>query len=277
MFRYELSTIFTLTFVNISTTLASSVTIIPCSFNFLCIFASRIKPLISSTFPTEQIFTVSSEKVISSTSSKDLLNISVKEVSDIIEDKDYISKVYEINSNADISEYVIESIDGFTDGTYLTNMNGNRQNKFKGGEQFKIMIPKKEITKDINGKISIKAKQKNYGIYYGCSMVEGFQDYALCNDEYSEVYTYTELNILTNKSKVIITKLDKGTSFADVAKEYEDKVLGATDTLYQMEYDIFCKIRDYIAENTARIQLVSSFIANLFSNKKNKKRGNPYA
>ncbi|MBE5805264.1 MAG: hypothetical protein E7313_00875 [Clostridiales bacterium] len=142
---------------------------------------------------------------------KDLLNISVKEVSDIIEDKDYISKVYEINSNADISEYVIESIDGFTDGTYLTNMNGNRQNKFKGGEQFKIMIPKKEITKDINGKISIKAKQKNYGIYYGCSMVEGFQDYALCNDEYSEVYTYTELNILTNKSKVIITKLDKDT------------------------------------------------------------------
>lgn len=142
---------------------------------------------------------------------KDLLNISVKEVSDIIEDEDYISKVYEINSNADISEYVIESIDGFTDGTYLTNMNGNKQNKFKGGEQFKIMIPKNEISKDINGKISIKAKQKNYGIYYGCSMVEGFQDYALCNDEYSEVYTYTELNILTNKSKIIITKLDKDT------------------------------------------------------------------
>lgn len=49
--------------------------------------------------------------------------------------------------------------------------------------------------------------------------------------------------------------------FTSELKEYEDKVLGATDTLYQMEYDIFCKIRDYIAENTARIQLVSSFIA----------------
>ncbi|MBQ1252491.1 MAG: DNA mismatch repair protein MutS, partial [Firmicutes bacterium] len=49
--------------------------------------------------------------------------------------------------------------------------------------------------------------------------------------------------------------------FTQELKEYEDKVLGATDTLYQMEYDVFCKVRDYITDNTARIQLMSSFIA----------------
>ena len=49
--------------------------------------------------------------------------------------------------------------------------------------------------------------------------------------------------------------------FTQELKEYEDKVLGASDKLYQLEYDVFCKIRDFISANTARIQLISSFIA----------------
>lgn len=49
--------------------------------------------------------------------------------------------------------------------------------------------------------------------------------------------------------------------FTQELKEYEDKVLGATDTLYQLEYEAFCKVRDFVSDNVARIQLVSSFIA----------------
>lgn len=49
--------------------------------------------------------------------------------------------------------------------------------------------------------------------------------------------------------------------FTQELKEYEDKVLGATDQLYQLEYDVFCKIRDFISANTARIQLISTYIA----------------
>lgn len=49
--------------------------------------------------------------------------------------------------------------------------------------------------------------------------------------------------------------------FTQELKEYEDKVLGATDQLYQLEYEVFCKIRDFISANTARIQLISTFIA----------------
>lgn len=44
-------------------------------------------------------------------------------------------------------------------------------------------------------------------------------------------------------------------------KEYEEKVLGAAEKLYDLEYDVFSQIRDYVSDNTARIQLVSSFIA----------------
>lgn len=49
--------------------------------------------------------------------------------------------------------------------------------------------------------------------------------------------------------------------FTEELKEYEDKILGAKDRLYQMEYDVFCRLRDYISHNAPRIQLMASFIA----------------
>ncbi|MGN0962562.1 MAG: DNA mismatch repair protein MutS, partial [Clostridia bacterium] len=49
--------------------------------------------------------------------------------------------------------------------------------------------------------------------------------------------------------------------FTPELKEYEDKVLGASDALNELEYRIFCTVRDYISDHTARIQLISSFIA----------------
>ncbi len=44
-------------------------------------------------------------------------------------------------------------------------------------------------------------------------------------------------------------------------KEYEDKVLGAREKLYDMEYNVFCDVRKYISEQSARIQLTASFVA----------------
>ena len=73
------------------------------------------------------------------------------------------------------------------------------------------MIPKNNIQNDIKGKISIKAKQKNYPIYYGASTIEGHQDYALCNNSYSEVYANQEIYAPTDKSKLVIKKVDSDT------------------------------------------------------------------
>ena len=46
-------------------------------------------------------------------------------------------------------------------------------------------------------------------------------------------------------------------------KELEDKILGAQDRLYTLEYDLFCEIRDKIAENVARIQKTAHFVAEI--------------
>ena len=46
-------------------------------------------------------------------------------------------------------------------------------------------------------------------------------------------------------------------------KEIEDKILGAKDKLVDIEYKLFCEIRDKIASNVIRIQKVASVISTL--------------
>ena len=46
-------------------------------------------------------------------------------------------------------------------------------------------------------------------------------------------------------------------------KEMETKVLGASDKLCQLEYDLFCEIRTIVAENSTRIQTSAGLIAQI--------------
>ena len=49
----------------------------------------------------------------------------------------------------------------------------------------------------------------------------------------------------------------------DKLKELEDTILNAEDKLFALEYDLFCEIRDKIAENVQRIQNTAHVIATL--------------
>ena len=73
------------------------------------------------------------------------------------------------------------------------------------------MIPTNEIKNDIKGYIEVKAKQKNYPVYFGESTLQGFQNYALCNNSYSDAYAKTDVNISSNKSEIKILKIDEET------------------------------------------------------------------
>ncbi len=44
-------------------------------------------------------------------------------------------------------------------------------------------------------------------------------------------------------------------------KELEDKILGAQDRLYTLEYELYCRIRDTIGENLGRVQETSATVA----------------
>ena len=140
------------------------------------------------------------------------LQIAIQQKSDIMkENDDFYSITLKVNSSAEISEFYINQLKNLPNGSYVSDKNGKVKDKFSGSEEFKIMIPADKIKNDIAGKISIKAKQKNYPIYYGSSTIEGFQDFALCNNSYSEVDTSTEISVKTNVSKLVINKIDKDT------------------------------------------------------------------
>ncbi len=141
-----------------------------------------------------------------------LLNISIKSVSNFQkENENFYSQTFTVSSTSEISEFHIDKLENLPENTYVTDEKGNKKQDFKGGEKFKIMIPKDKIVNNIKGKITIKAKQKNYPIYYGESSLEGYQNYALCNNSYSDVYAESEVCVETNKSKLTLIKIDKDT------------------------------------------------------------------
>lgn len=141
-----------------------------------------------------------------------LLNISIKTITDLKKDNNnFYSQTFAIQSSSAISEYSVNKIENYPEGSYIADVNGNKKQNFKSGENFKVMIPTNKITTDIKGKISVSAIQKNYPVYYGSSLLEGYQDYALCNTPYSEVYASSDMYVQTNKSKVVVKKVDKDT------------------------------------------------------------------
>ncbi len=51
----------------------------------------------------------------------------------------------------------------------------------------------------------------------------------------------------------------------DELKDMEATILGAADKVHALEYDIFCEIRGYVADNSTRLQKVASILAKLDS------------
>lgn len=64
---------------------------------------------------------------------------------------------------------------------------------------------------------------------------------------------YTRKQTLTNAERYSIPEL----------KELEDTILGAEDKLYALEYELYCQIRNQIAQQVVRIQTTAKAIASL--------------
>ncbi len=126
--------------------------------------------------------------------------------------KDFYSQTMKVNSSVECKEYIIKGINSFPTGTKITNDKGQDQTAFKGGEEFKIMIPKSSLMEDINGTVDISGTCKNYPIYYAECTQGNYQNYVLCCDSYSRnIELSGKLDIKINKSKLKIKKVDKDT------------------------------------------------------------------
>ena len=129
-------------------------------------------------------------------------------------DKNYVSRTYSIKKEGQIKDYKIniENEDGTQlGGVKITDEKNNEKNTFNSNENFKILIPIKEMTNDKKIKINVEAKIETKPILYGKAPNAGRQDYALTAGTYEDGTGYINEEYEKNKTKIKIIKQDSQT------------------------------------------------------------------
>lgn len=171
-----------------------------------------------------------------------LINIETKEIKKIFDDIDPLIDVCNIieNSIAEDAPFSVREGSIIKDG-YDTDVDYLRNAKTEG-KNWLANLENEE--KEKTGIKTLKIKyNKVFGYYLEVS--KSFID--MVPDDYIRKQT------LSNAERYTTPKL----------KELEDTILNAQDKLCTLEYDIFCKVRDYIAENLVRIQKTAKAVAYL--------------
>ena len=167
---------------------------------------------------------------------KQFLNASIKKVTELRDENDgFYSQTFKVVSQSEISKYDVDKLENLPAGSFVADIQGNEKHIFNGGEEFKIMISKKFETEDIKGNISVNVTQKNYPIYYGTSQIEGCQDYALCNNSYSEVSLNSEIYAQVNKSRLTILKTDVETQKPLQGVKFQVTYADGTSNIYSTD------------------------------------------
>lgn len=130
-------------------------------------------------------------------------------------DNNYISKIYEVKSNADFKNYSItiekDGKENQPEGWKLTNENNEEKKKFNKGEKFKILIPIRELATSGSFSISAKTELNTKPVLYGKAPNSNLQDYAITTLKYEEGIAKTKENYNENKTKITILKQEKST------------------------------------------------------------------
>lgn len=138
--------------------------------------------------------------------------LSIEEVGNLIEYGDYYYQEYEVSANVSVPEYIVEKIENFPEGTYIADSNGNIRTFFRINEKFRIMIPKNELDKNIEGKINIGSECNTAPVFYGKAPKANTQDYAITYRHYVHAKASINFEKETNTSSIKIIKQDKENS-----------------------------------------------------------------
>lgn len=130
---------------------------------------------------------------------------------DFVEDGNYYSIKYKVQSTVEVKNYTVTGISNLPEGTLVTDTSGNVKTSFSGNQEFKIKIPKNKLSSDIKGKISVKAESKTYPIFYGKTRISGTQNYVLTGDSYGAQTAEIDVDVKTNNGKVLVNKIDAET------------------------------------------------------------------
>ena len=144
------------------------------------------------------------------------------------ENNEYYSQEYSVSSSVDMENYIITNLENFPKGTIVTNKNNQSQTEFSSGQNFKILIPTKQILENIEGTIKINGKVKTYPVFYGASYDPNLQDYALTYDAYETIGAEIKMRVNAYKSQITVIKKDSETNKTIEGVEFNIKYKDGT-------------------------------------------------
>ena len=169
--------------------------------------------------------------------------LKISKVTNLVEDGNYYSITYKVNSGSTISKYKIKSVSGLSNGDNLTDMVGNIKTEFNSNEKFKIKILKTNLNSDKDINVEIKASLKNYPMFYGKTRISGTQDYLLTANSYQDLETNINTKLKLNTGKIIINKKD------DETKQ------GIKDTVFEIYNSENQSIGTYMTDENGKIEI----------------------
>lgn len=129
-------------------------------------------------------------------------------------DLNYVSKKYNVSSNATINNYKVKVTDDkgqIIEDLRITDENNNEKQEFAPNETFKILVPIKSMKEDKNLKISIETKVQTKPILYGRASSSNLQDYALTAETYEDGIGETNDKYGKNETRILVVKQDSET------------------------------------------------------------------
>ena len=120
--------------------------------------------------------------------------------------REYISQTFKVTSEAPMNTYKIKLDGDLPEGTKITDTNNKEKAEFKSKEEFKIIIPLKNINSNGNFSINVEGNVNTKPILYGESGKSNLQDYALTAATYEEGKGSKKVYYTKNDTKIIISK-----------------------------------------------------------------------
>ena len=170
-------------------------------------------------------------------------DISINKVGSFKESGDYYYQEYSVIANVNISNFSIDSIEKFPEESYVIDVYGNKKDSFSSGENFRVMIPKSKLNKDVKGKINITAFCNTNPIFYGEAPNASIQDYAVTYKPYVDYSTSIVLNENTNTASIKILKQDTET----------------LNPIKDVTFGLYNKNDEYITSNTTNSEGIAIF------------------
>lgn len=123
-------------------------------------------------------------------------------------ERQYISKTFQVVANANMKEYAVEIT---KENAKITNLENKEKNRFFPNERFKVLIPIKDMRQAGSFNLIVESQIQTKPILYGIAPNSGWQDYALTATTYEDGNGEKSDEYPENETKIIIRKEEEET------------------------------------------------------------------